>query len=76
MVLCIEPQKIYSPGSCHEIAFLSTFSHNGPRPKRDIWFKIAKFTSELKIFNCDSNNFKQLLSNSWILRPLEISVIS
>ena len=32
MVLCIEPQKIYSPGGCHEIAFPSTFSHNGPRP--------------------------------------------
>ena len=32
MVLCIEPQKIYSPGGCHEITFLSTFSHNGPRP--------------------------------------------
>jgi hypothetical protein len=32
MVLCIEPQKIYSPGGCHEIAFPSTFWHNGPRP--------------------------------------------
>ena len=32
MVLCIEQQKIYSPGGCHEIAFPSTFSHNGPRP--------------------------------------------
>jgi hypothetical protein len=25
MVLCIEPQKIYSPRGCHGIAFLSTF---------------------------------------------------
>ena len=25
MVLCIESQQIYSPGDCHEIAFLSTF---------------------------------------------------
>ena len=24
--------KIYSPGGRHEIAFLSTFSHNGPQP--------------------------------------------
>jgi hypothetical protein len=32
MVLWIEEQKIYSPGGCQEIAFLSTFSHNSPRP--------------------------------------------
>ena len=36
MVLCTEPQKIYSPGGCHEIAFQSTFSHNGPLPKTAI----------------------------------------
>jgi hypothetical protein len=32
MVLCIEPQKIYSPGGCHKIALLSTFLHNRPQP--------------------------------------------
>jgi hypothetical protein len=36
MVLCIEPEKIYSPLGCHEIAFPSTFSHNGPRPIRAV----------------------------------------
>jgi hypothetical protein len=30
MVLCVEPQKIYSPRGCHKIAFLSIFSHNWP----------------------------------------------
>jgi hypothetical protein len=32
ILLCIEPQKIYSPGGCHKIVFLSTFLHNGPQP--------------------------------------------
>ena len=34
MVLCIEPQKIYSTGGggFHEIAFLGTFSHESSRP--------------------------------------------
>ena len=54
MVLCIEPEKIYSPGGCHEIAFPSTFSHDGPPPNRENAvrkLKIAFFKPMEILFN-------------------------
>jgi hypothetical protein len=57
MVLCNEPQKIYSPGGCHEIAFLGIFSHNGLRMQ---WYGI--WQSKVVLMHCTQGAIIRVLT--------------